>query len=476
MRVLRLGTLLLWLAGGLLFAVAPAGAAPARQAGPVVKVLNFDAEVNPITAGYVRRGIADAQRIGAAALVLEINTPGGLMSSMDEITQMIINSPVPVIAYVTPSGARAASAGVFITYACHVAAMAPATNIGSAHPVDAGGGGAQPDTTPAESNSDEQLFRKITNDAVARIRNYAELRGRNADWAEQAVRESVNVGATEALQLHIVDLIAPDLPTLLDQVDGRAVTMAGGAKLTLHTKGALPQDNPLTWVEQFLLLLANSQVAFLLLSTGSLAITVELFNPGSVFPGVIGVILVLLAFVSLGTLPVNGAGLAFIIFAFVCFVADIFVSAHGILTAGGILSLMLGGLLLIDPTQAPGIEGVPATTAVGTALGIGGVFFFAIYKVVQLRRRPPASGRESFVGREAQTRQPLDPTGMVYLNGELWQATSMDGPIPAGRLVRVVGIDGLLLRVVSVPPPTITAPLPPEGPLPIDQRAARTED
>jgi membrane-bound serine protease (ClpP class) len=476
MRVLRLGSVLLWLAGALMRAVAPAGSPSSRQGAPVVKVLDFNAEVNPITAGYVRRGIADAERIGAAALVLEINTPGGLMSSMDEITQMIINSPVPVIAYVTPSGARAASAGVFITYASHVAAMAPATNIGSAHPVDAGGGGgAQPDTTPAESNSDEQLFRKITNDAVARIRNYAELRGRNADWAEQAVRESVNVGATEALQLHVIDLIAPDLPTLLNEVDGREVAMVGGAKLTLHTKGAAPQANPLTWVEQFLLLIATPQIAFLLLSTGSLAITVELFNPGSVFPGVIGVILILLAFLSLGTLPVNGVGLAFIAFAFVCFIADVFVSAHGILTAGGILSLMLGGLLLIDPTQAPGIEGVPITTAIGTALGIGGVFFFAVYKVIQLRRRRPTTGRESLVGREAQTRQALDPNGLVFFNGELWQATSTDGPIPAGRLVQVVAVDGLLLRVAPVPPPTITAPLPPEEPLPIDQRAVSSE-
>ncbi len=470
MRVLRLSVLLLWMVGWLGLAAVPTGAAPLAQTGPVVKVLDFDAEVNPITAGYVRRGIADAQRIGAAALVLRINTPGGLMSSMDEITQMIINSPVPVIAYVTPSGARAASAGVFITYACHIAAMAPSTNIGSAHPVDEGGGtGTAPSTTPAESNSAEQLFRKITNDAVARIRNSAELRGRNADWAEKAVRESVNVGATEALQLHVIDLIAPDLSSLLDQVDGRTVTMAGGAKLTLHTKGAIPQDNPLTWIEQFLLLIATPQVAFLLLSTGSLAITVEMFNPGSVFPGVIGVILVLLAFLSLGTLPVNGAGLAFIAFAFVCFVADVFVSAHGILTAGGVVSLVLGGLLLIDPSQAPGIEGVPATTALGVALGIGGVFFFAIYKVVQLRRRKPATGRESLVGREAQTRQALDPVGMVYLNGELWRATSIDGPVPAGRLVQVVGMDGLLLRVAPVPQPTVTAPLPPEEPLPIER-------
>ena len=183
----------------------------------------------------------------------------------------------------------------------------------------------------------------------------------------------------------------------------------------------------------------------------------------------IGVILILLAFLALGTLPVNGAGLAFIVFAFVCFVADVFVSAHGILTVGGILSLVLGGLLLIDPTQAPGIEGVPATTAIGTALGIGGVFFFAIYKVIQLRRRKPFSGRESLVGREAQTRQALDPTGMVFLNGELWQAASTDGPIPAGRLVRVMGVDGLLLRVAPVLLPTDTAPLPPEEPLPIAQ-------
>src|SRR5205823_2067454 len=188
-------------------------------------------------------------------------------------------------------------------------------------------------------------------------------------WAEQAVRESVNVGASDALRLHIVDLVAPDLPTVLDQVDGRQVTMTGGTKLTLHTRGATTQDIPITWVEQLLLLIATPEIAFLLLSTGSLAITVELFNPGSVFPGVVGVILLLLAFLALGTLPVNGAGLAFIAFAFVFFVADVFVNAHGILTAGGILSLVIGGLLLIDPTQAPGVAGVPVWTALGVAVG-----------------------------------------------------------------------------------------------------------
>ena len=239
--------------------------------------------------------------------------------------------------------------------------------------------------------------------------------------------------------------------------------MAGGAKLTLHTKGAVPQDNPLTWVEQFLLLIANSQVAFLLLSTGSLAITVELFNPGSVFPGVIGVILLLLAFLLAGHAAGERGGLGLYRLCLCLFRRRCVRVAHGILTVGGILSLVLGGLLLIDPSQAPGIEGVPATTAIGTALGIGGVFFFAIYKVIQLRRRKPFSGRESLVGREAQTRQALDPTGMVFLNGELWRATSTDGPIPAGRLVQVVGVDGLLLHVARYRRCTATAPLPPES-------------
>ena len=464
MRILRLAGVLCLVAGWLLLAADLAGAAPSRQAAPLVKIIDFNAEVNPITAGYVRRAIADAERANAAALVIRINTPGGLMVSMDEITQMILNSRVPVIAYVAPSGARAASAGVFITYASHIAVMAPATNIGSAHPVsmDSGSGDAQPATTPAESNSEEQLFRKITNDAVARIRNYAELRGRNVDWAEKAVRESVNVGASEALELRIIDFIAPDLASVLEQADGRVVKMVGNQELTVRTQGATTEENPITWVEQLLLLIATPQIAFLLLSTGSLAITLELFNPGSIFPGVIGVILLLLAFVSLGTLPVNGAGLAFIAFAFVCFVADVFMTAHGILTAGGVVSLVLGGLLLIDPTQAPGMQGVPLATALGVGVGIGGFFFFAVYKVLELRRRKPVTGRDSLIGSQAQTRSALEPTGMVYLNGELWRATSVDGPVPPGRIVRVVGVDGLLLRVEPVAGSPATAPLPTE--------------
>ena len=451
MRTLRLVALLAWLAGWGLLLAAPAGAAPPREAAPVIKVLDFTAEVNPITAGYVRRGLEDAQRAGAAALVIELNTPGGLMSAMDDITQAILNSPVPVIVYVTPPGARAASAGVFITYAAHIAAMAPTTNIGSAHPVSSGGGGgSQPSTTPAESNSDEQLFRKITNDAVARIRNYAELRGRNADWAEQAVRASVNVGADEALRLHIVDVIAPDLASLLDQVDGREVTMAGGAKWTLHTRGGAPQPNPITWIEQLLLLIATPEIAYILLSTGSLAITVEVFNPGSVFPGVIGVILLLLAFLSLGMLPVSGAGLGFIAFAFVCFIADVFMTTHGILTAGGVVSLVLGGLLLIDPAQAPGFSGVPLWTIAGVALGVGGFFFFAIGKVVQARRRRPASGREALLGQTILTRRPLTPTGMLYYEGDWWQARSTGGPVAAHQPVQITAIDGLHLVVTPI--------------------------
>jgi membrane-bound serine protease (ClpP class) len=446
------------------------GSIAAQATTPTARVLTFDADVNPVTAAYVKRGIELAERDGNSILVIQLNTPGGQLDSMEEITQDILNSRVPVMVYVSPSGAWAASAGVFITYASHVAVMAPGTTIGSAHPVLEGTAPApattpDPQQTPVSGTSEQELLQKITNFSVAHLRNIAEIRGRNADWAERSIRESVAATAPEAVDQHIVDYMAATLTEALDKADGRVVSL-GDQKVTLHTKGATLIDTPMNNIEGFLLLLTNSSLAYTLITLGGLALTAEVFNPGLVFPGVAGVIMLLLGLVALGMLPVNLTGVVLIGFAFVLFIADLFMTTHGILTAGGVASLALGGLLLIDTSQAPGVPAVSPGAIVALAGTIGAAFFFGIYKAFQARRRQPTTGVEGMMGRTAEVREPLAPRGMVFFEGALWRAVSTNGPIPVGREVQVTGIDGLTLYVrpvedvpAPVEDPTKTVPL-----------------
>ncbi|HUS14004.1 MAG TPA: nodulation protein NfeD, partial [Chloroflexia bacterium] len=311
---------------------------PGAQGAPAVRVITFDADVNPVTAAYVKRGIELAEHDQNALLVIRLNTPGGRLDSMEAITQGILNSHVPVMVYVSPAGAWAASAGVFITYAAHVAVMAPGSSIGAAHPVMEGS--ADPQQTP-NGTSEQEMLRKVTNFSVAHLRNIAEIRGRNAGWAERSIRESVAATAQEAVDQHIVDYIAPTLADALNQADGRVVTV-DNAKVTLHTRGATPVETPMNSIEGFLQLLTNSSLAYTLLTVGGLALTAEVFNPGLVFPGVFGVIMLLLGLVALGMLPVNLTGVALIGFAFILFIADLYMTSHGVLTAGGIAALILG--------------------------------------------------------------------------------------------------------------------------------------
>jgi len=314
-----------------------------QSAGGVVHVLTFDSDVNPVTASYVQRGIQTAEEAGDAMLVIQLNTPGGQLDSMSKITQAILNSKVPVMVYVSPSGAWAASAGVFITYAAHVAVMAPGSSIGAAHPIFESGGSSPPSSAPDSSgatptpdgSSDAELLRKITNFSVANLRSIATLRGRNPEWAEKAIRESVALGADEAVREHVVDYTAPTLAAALDQADGRT-TLIGSETVTIHTKGASTVPLPMNSIESFLLLLTNSTLAYSLITLGGLALTAEVFNPGLIFPGVFGVIMLLLGLVALGQLPVNLTGVAMIGFGFILFIADPFMTAHAILTAGSI--------------------------------------------------------------------------------------------------------------------------------------------
>ncbi|MGI8586990.1 MAG: NfeD family protein [Chloroflexia bacterium] len=455
MRLLRLLYLSCLFAGYLLLTAAGPHASvlaepivPARPAAspPMVRVITFNSDVNPVTSDYVKRGIDLASHDGDAMLVILLNTPGGDLGSMEQITQNIVNSPVPVMVYVYPNAAWAASAGVFITYSAHVAVMAPGSSIGAAHPVFAGGTGSSPDAQATPATSDQEELRKVTNFSVAHLRELADLRGRNADWAEKAIRESVSIGAQVAVDTHVVDYIASTIADALDKADGRTVKMSNGT-ITLHTKGAVTVDTPMNSIESFRQTLTDSTLAYTLISVGGLALIAEVFNPGLIFPGVFGVIMLLLGMVALGQLPVNLGAVALIGFSFILFIADLFMPSHGILTAGGIAGLVLGGLLLIDTSQAPGVPGVSIWAILGLSGSIGAFFFFGIYKVFQARRRKPTTGREGMVGTFAQVRTELAPSGMVFADGALWRAVSTNGPVEVGRQVVISAVDGLTLQV-----------------------------
>lgn len=438
-----LGVLLLVLSS----VVDPAGvrAAPVSQAGGHVDVATFKLPITPVTAEYYNRLITTAENDGASALVVQLDTPGGLVDSMLGMVQRTLAADVPVIVYVSPQGAMATSAGVFVVYSSHVAAMAPNTTIGSSEVILNAGGEGESGAT-AESGDTAALRRKTTNLLVSQIRDLATSRGRNADFAERAVRESANLGAQAAVDQKAVDLLATGLDDLLQKADGRTVDV-NGTQVTVRTAGATIRTLEPTFGEDVMFLITNPSIAFVLISLGTLGITWEFINPGSVFPGVVGALCLLVGFLGLGTLPVNWAGAVFLLLAFVLFIADVFMPSHGILTVGGIISLVLGGLLLINTSAAPGLPGVSPAVIAGTATGLGLFFFYAVYKVLQAKRNRPTIGREGLVGRVAETRTDLAPDGMVFVEGELWQAVSSNGSISSGQPVRVVSVDGLRLKV-----------------------------
>jgi membrane-bound serine protease (ClpP class) len=416
-------------------ALARAGAPPAG--GPVVDVIRVTGVIGPATARYVQRGLREAEQSGAEALLIELDTPGGLMKSMDDITKALINSPVPSIVYVWPSGGRAASAGVFITYAATVAAMAPATHLGAAHPVGIAPGGGV-------GGEDRTLMTKITNDAVAEIRGFAQLRGRNADWAEKAVRQSVSITEEEALRLHVIDLVAGSPRELLDRLDGRSVRTAAGVRV-LHTRGARLVEIPMDVTERFLQLLSDPNVGFVLMTIAIYGIIFELSNPGSVFPGVIGGLALILALASFAVVEVNVAGLLLIAFSLLLFIADLKVPSHGVLTAGGIAAFVLGALLLTE-RQAPFLR-ISLVLILTMAALTAGFFAFAVGAGIRAQARRVQTGREALVGAVGVARTDINPTGTVFVEGELWSAESEDGLIPAGHRVRVVRVRGLHLGV-----------------------------
>jgi membrane-bound serine protease (ClpP class) len=418
-------------------ALALAGTAAGADT-PRVLAVEFSNDINPVTEDYLSGAIQEGVDGGYDAVVIEMDTPGGLDTSMRDIIKKMLAAPIPVVVYVYPPGSRAASAGVFITMAADVAAMAPFTNIGSSTPIQSGG-----------QNIPSDLRRKVINDSVAYIRGLASEHGRNADWAEQAVRVASNLTAQEALDKNVVDVIAPDLPTLLKDIDGMRVEPKG---LVLHTAGAEVTTIHMSLWKRILDTLIDPNIIVLLLSLGVLGITVELFNPGLIFPGTFGAIALITAFFGLQVLPISAAGALLMLLAVAFFVAEPFVMSHGALALAGAACFVIGSLMLFDPA-GPGYQ-----VSIWVALAIAGTFVlmmaFAITKIVQARRRRPVTGQEELVGEVGLVRKTLDPTGLVFVHGEIWRAEALDGPISAGASIVVEGIDdGLVLRVRPVEAP-----------------------
>jgi membrane-bound serine protease (ClpP class) len=418
-----------------LFVLLLAGArAPgvAAAATPPVATLQLEGVISPVTVRLLEAALTRAQTERAGALVILLDTPGGLERSMRLICQRLLNAEVPVIVYVAPTGARAASAGVFVTMAAHVAAMAPATNIGAAHPVAVGGG------------VDKESMKKIENDAAAFARTVAAARGRNAEWAEKAVRESVSITEREAIRLQVVDLTAESIPDLLDKVDGRSVKTARGP-VTLQTKGATVSAIEVGFRDRVLNVITDPNVAYILMMLGMLGLFFELSNPGVILPGVIGGISLILAFFAFQSLPINYAGLLLILFGIALFIAEISVVSHGVLSIGGIVALGLGSLMLFDAPEA-GFR-VSWWVIMPTVGATAGVFLFVVAAGVRaLRVRSPAGGL-GLVGQTGVARGPLSPEGQVLVHGELWRAVARGTPVEDGSRVRVVDANGLTLTV-----------------------------
>jgi membrane-bound serine protease (ClpP class) len=408
----------------------------AADAPAPVLVGHIQGEINPITARYVDRVVSDGEADNAAAVVFVIDTPGGLIDSTYQITARFLATRIPIVTFVAPAGARAASAGTFITMAGHVAAMAPATNIGAAHPVDSSGGDIQGD-----------LRLKAENDAVAHIVNIAKTRGRNETWAEDAVRNSVSARVDEALTLHVVDLQANDVPDLLAKIDGRTVTTTSGS-VTLATKNAPVTEDGLNPIETFLHLIVDPQIAVLLFTLGTYGLIFELSNPGLIFPGIIGVIAIILALFSFGTLDANGAGVALMVFALLLFVAEIKVQAHGLLTAGGVAALVIGLIILFPPFRPtfPGVRQSVEPLLVLFVVGLTTIFFGVALRTA-LRPLPVASGPSLLLGALGVARTDIAPRGIAHVAGEDWTVVSEGGVIANGSAVRVKRVDGVRLIV-----------------------------
>jgi membrane-bound serine protease (ClpP class) len=410
-------------------------AAAVGQERPRVLAAEFENDINPVTQDYLIGAIERGEEEDYDAVVILLDTPGGLDSSMREIIDAELAAEVPVVVYVAPPGSRAASAGVFITLAADVASMAPQTNIGSSTPIAVGGG-----------EIPEDLRKKVVNDAAAYIREIAEEHGRNGDWAERAVRQASNIGAQEALRIGVVDVVAPDLPTLLEEIDGMRTEPKG---LVLETAGAEVDRIQMSLWKRILDTIVDPNIIVLLMSLGVLGITVEIFNPGLIFPGTIGAISLIVGLFGLQVLPVSWAGLLLLLLAAAFFVAEAYVTSHGALALAGAASFVVGALMLFDPAGPDYQVSLSVALAVGGAMAL--VTLLVVAKIVQARRRPAQTGQEELVGELGVVRSALQPSGLVFVHGEIWRAHTDGNSIPAGTTVRVEAVeDGLVLAVRPV--------------------------
>ena len=402
-----------------------------ESAGRPVLAIQVEGIISPSSADYIIRAIKQADREMAQALVIELDTPGGLDLSMRSIIKEMLAAERPIVVYVSPGGARAASAGAFITLAAHVAAMAPGTNIGAAHPVNLGG------------PMDKEMIKKVTNDAAAYIRTIAEQRGRNAQWAEDAVRKSVSATEKEALQLKIIDLVANKLDDLLVALDGREVTTAHG-KVMLHTKGIEVTRIEMGLRDKILKVISDPTIAYMLLMLGLAGLYFEISTPGAILPGALGGICLILAFYGFQTLPINYAGLLLILLAIILFIAEVKVVSNGMLAVGGIAAMLLGSVMLIrspEPFMRISLSAILLTTAATAAF-----FGFVVTMALRAQRQKTTTGAEGLIGQIGTVRTPLKPEGSVLVGGELWSAQCEEGAEP-GDKVRVLSVKGLMLFV-----------------------------
>jgi len=429
-------------------------------------MVRIDSAIGPASADYILSGIAEAERNGYALLIVEMDTPGGLDSAMRDIIKSILSSRVPVVSYVSPGGSRAASAGTYILYASHIAAMHPVSNLGAATPVQIGGtpslpdfpeqpqpkdpdgedGGSetQPAEKPAATGPADPMKAKMVNDAVAYIKGLAERRGRNAEWAELAVREAVSLTAREALEQNVIDVMADSVTDLLEQIDGRTVTM-NGSQQTLETAGLDVEVLEPDWRTQLLLIITDPSVAYMLMLVGIYGLLLEGYNPGALVPGVIGGICLLLALFAFQVLPVNYAGLALMFVGIALMIAEGFAPSFGILGIGGLAAFVFGSIILMD-SDVPGF-GISMGLIAGVATVGGGLVLGLVYMLMRSRNRPVVSGREGMIGHTAEALEDFETRGSVLLDGERWSAVNTGKPVVKGQRLPVLAIEGLTVQV-----------------------------
>jgi membrane-bound serine protease (ClpP class) len=399
-----------------------------------VMAITVDGSINPVVTGFIHRSLEKAQEEKAECLIIYLNTPGGLLKSTRYIVSDLLAAPVPVVVYVSPGGAQAGSAGVFLTLAAHIAAMAPGTNIGAAHPVN------------LQGQRDTIMDAKATNDAAAFIRSIAEKRKRNVQWAEEAVRTSTAITETEALQKQVIDLVATNTAELLQRIDGKKVVLPAGTK-TLHTRHARIDTFDMSLSEKILDKISDPNLAYVLLLLGFYGLMFELYNPGAILPGIVGGICLILAFYAMHTLPVNYAGLALMVFAIILFLLEIKIISHGALAIGGVISLLFGAMMLFRPDSSLEVVRI-SWSVILASVGVTAFFFlFVIGLGLKAQRLKPVTGIEGLVGDIGESLDALNPAGTVWVHGEIWQAELVRGAVGKGEKVRVVGITNLKLQV-----------------------------